>query len=230
LRPSLAGARLSPVPRDAAPSGERPNVSNQSIEPYKFKPEAKLQFLMELANTGRKIHSAALAGVSRQTVSDHLRDDPEFQEAYDEALETYAESVRLEVRRRGVEGWLEPVYHQGVQGMTPLLDPKGEYVMETVLVDEYMPDEEGKPRATGGKVSITRPKLVPAFIRKYSDRMLELEAKRVDPGYREKGTIDMNVKGGILVVPGMTTDATYEQRFREQEARRIKGRTLEHEK
>lgn len=39
------------------------------------------------------------------------------------------------------------------------------------------------------------------YERVYSDRLLELEAKRVDPGYRDKGSIDIAVKeGGVLVI------------------------------
>jgi hypothetical protein len=38
-------------------------------------------------------------------------------------------------------------------------------------------------------------------VTKYSDRMLELEAKRLMPEYREKSQVDVNHKGGVLVVP-----------------------------
>ena len=38
------------------------------------------------------------------------------------------------------------------------------------------------------------------FIRKFSDRMLELQAKRYVPEYRDKSAVDVNVKGGVLVV------------------------------
>lgn len=36
----------------------------------------------------------------------------------------------------------------------------------------------------------------------YSDRMLELHAKRHIAAYRDKQTIDHNIKGGVMVVPG----------------------------
>jgi len=38
------------------------------------------------------------------------------------------------------------------------------------------------------------------FIRKFSDRMLELQAKRYVPEYRDKSAVDLNVKSGVLVV------------------------------
>lgn len=43
--------------------------------------------------------------------------------------------------------------------------------------------------------------------KQYSDRLLELEAKRVDPSYREKATgIDVNVKQGGVLVIAQTSD------------------------
>lgn len=52
----------------------------------------------------------------------------------------------------------------------------------------------------------------------YSDRLLELEAKRVDPGYRDRGNIDIAVKeGGVLVIaqPGSTDE--WENKFKDHE-------------
>ncbi|RKZ20174.1 hypothetical protein DRQ50_00010 [bacterium] len=39
--------------------------------------------------------------------------------------------------------------------------------------------------------------------KQYSDRLLELHAKRHIGAYRDKHTVDHNVTGGVLVVPGM---------------------------
>lgn len=41
---------------------------------------------------------------------------------------------------------------------------------------------------------------VVAHERKYSDRLLEMEAKRVDPGYREKQTLNVGQHGGVIVI------------------------------
>ncbi len=52
-------------------------------------------------------------------------------------------------------------------------------------------------------------------IREYSDRLLEFHAKRHIPAYREKQSIDMNVAGGVLVVPGVASDSKdWEERHR----------------
>lgn len=52
----------------------------------------------------------------------------------------------------------------------------------------------------------------------YSDRLLELEAKRVEPGYRDKGSIDIAVKeGGVLVInQGASSIDDWENQFKEE--------------
>jgi hypothetical protein len=42
-----------------------------------------------------------------------------------------------------------------------------------------------------------------ATVRKYSDRLLELLLKKTNPEFRDKITADVNVRGGVLVVPGV---------------------------
>jgi hypothetical protein len=37
-------------------------------------------------------------------------------------------------------------------------------------------------------------------VRKYSDKLLEIHAKRHIPAYRDKATIDANITGGVLLV------------------------------
>lgn len=52
----------------------------------------------------------------------------------------------------------------------------------------------------------------------YSDRMLELLLKRHIPAFRDKHQVDMNVNGGVLVVPGNSeTAAEWEARLREEQ-------------
>jgi hypothetical protein len=41
----------------------------------------------------------------------------------------------------------------------------------------------------------------------YSDRMLELHAKRHIAAYRDQSRIDHNVQGGVLVVPGLALNS-----------------------
>lgn len=48
----------------------------------------------------------------------------------------------------------------------------------------------------------------------YSDRLLELEAKRVEHGYRDKGGLEINTGGGVLVVQAGNMDqAGWEEKY-----------------
>ena len=49
-------------------------------------------------------------------------------------------------------------------------------------------------------------------VRKFSDRMLELQTKAKMAEYRDRQQIDMNVNGGVVVVPGAAKDSrTWEE-------------------
>jgi len=52
----------------------------------------------------------------------------------------------------------------------------------------------------------------------YSDRMLELLLKRHIPEFRDKHQVDMNISGGVLVVPGNEETAEeWEARLKEEQ-------------
>jgi hypothetical protein len=55
-------------------------------------------------------------------------------------------------------------------------------------------------------------------IRRFSDRLLEMHAKRHCPEYRDRGQLDVNVSGGVLVVheTGMTAEEFKAQRRKQQ--------------
>lgn len=52
-------------------------------------------------------------GVSRSTIYKRLREDEEWKKRWDEAYDQGNDAIRDEVRRRGMDGVLEPVYHEG---------------------------------------------------------------------------------------------------------------------
>lgn len=55
---------------------------------------------------------------------------------------------------------------------------------------------------------------VVAYKRVYSDRLLELEAKRVEHGYRDKGGVEINTGGGVLVVQaGNMDEGSWEEKY-----------------
>lgn len=114
------------------------------------------KFLDNYALTGLLGHSARAADMSPENVRRRRMADEEFAKACEEALQTYRETLEMEVHRRAVSGWDEPVYQ------------KGEFV---------------------------------GTIRRYSDRLLELQVKRHIPEYRDKFSIAAEVKGGVMVVP-----------------------------
>jgi len=80
----------------------------------KFTPNAKAKFLKLLGEGKTITESCDAVGVARQTSYDHMREDPAFQEAVDQAVEIGVESSLIPVaRNRAVDGWLEPVFYEG---------------------------------------------------------------------------------------------------------------------
>lgn len=82
-------------------------------EPTRFDTERKAKFLLLIQNTGMLQRSARQAGVSPSTVRSHLKTDPTFKAAYEEARQDYIEQVEREAHRRAIDGWDEEVYQQG---------------------------------------------------------------------------------------------------------------------
>lgn len=85
------------------------------------------------------------------------------------------------------------------------LDPEFDQAVEGALVDyQESIEAEIKRRAMDG---IEQPVFYQGVATSsqtvYSDQLLALHAKARIPRYRDKQTIDHNVKGGILVVPGL---------------------------
>jgi hypothetical protein len=69
---------------------------------------------------------------------------------------------------------------------------------------------------------------VVGYIRKYSDRLLELHAKRHCPEYRDKSTMDVNVSGGVLVV-GNTGNVDKEKWLQERRAKQIESKVIDND-
>lgn len=70
-------------------------------------------FLSYLSVTGNATRSAAATGRHVETYHARRRRDPEFRDAWKEALDAAADELEAEARRRGVEGVDEPVVYQG---------------------------------------------------------------------------------------------------------------------
>lgn len=74
---------------------------------------AKAVFLIEYGLCGIVLRSALKAGVGRQTVYAWLKDDARFKELMEAAKEDATDRLEEEARRRGQDGWNEPVYQVG---------------------------------------------------------------------------------------------------------------------
>ena len=72
-------------------------------------------FLATLAATGNVSASAREAGISRKTAYQWRSKDAEFASDWRDAEESATDALEAEARRRAVEGWDEPVWHQGEQ-------------------------------------------------------------------------------------------------------------------
>lgn len=80
----------------------------------RFTPKRKNNFLRVIRETGEVALAAADTGIAIRTAEEHRRNDPVFRDAWDEAKRQHAAIYANEMRRRGVEGWDEPVF--GSQG------------------------------------------------------------------------------------------------------------------
>lgn len=78
-----------------------------------FLPDRWPKFFNEFARTGLLGHSARFSGVSPETIRRLRKEVPEFAELFEEAQNDYRESLEMEVHRRAVQGWDEPVYQKG---------------------------------------------------------------------------------------------------------------------
>ena len=59
-----------------------------------------------------------------------------------------------------------------------------------------------------GRVGRDRDGII-GYQRRYSDSLLVMEAKRIDPEYRDKSTVDVNVRAGVLVIGPSTSTADW---------------------
>lgn len=65
------------------------------------------------------------------------------------------------------------------------------------------------------------------FVRKFSDRMLELQAKRYIPEYRDKAAVDLSVTGGVLVINGGDIIDKEEWLIEQRKRRQIESHIVE---
>src|SRR5687767_11860234 len=72
-------------------------------------------FLAVLAESGNVTASCKAAQIEPKTAYKARNNDPQFAEQWREALESAADLMELEARRRAVEGVEEPIFYKGVE-------------------------------------------------------------------------------------------------------------------
>ena len=71
-------------------------------------------FLVRLRRYAGNVSKAArLAGFSRQAAYDRKKEDPEFNQAWEDVIEAVLDDAEAELYRRAVKGRLEPKFYKG---------------------------------------------------------------------------------------------------------------------
>jgi hypothetical protein len=81
----------------------------------KLTDKMKERFLNLLKKTGNISKSVEAIGISRTAVYIRKKEDSEFSAKWDNAIETYIDTLEAEADRRAKEGTLRPVFYQGEQ-------------------------------------------------------------------------------------------------------------------
>lgn len=80
-----------------------------------FTAERKDLYFKELEKHGEPPIAREVIGVSHTTISRHRKEDENFTKRESQAMETYRSKIAAEIHRRGIDGWLEPVFQGGVK-------------------------------------------------------------------------------------------------------------------
>ncbi len=178
---------------------------------------ARLVFLTALSEGATIGEAAHEARINRVTAYRWKESDAEFAAAWDECLEEGTELLEREAVRRAVHGVEEPVIYQGQ--LTPIYEHNPDGTLKMV--------ETRERNAKGRMVTVHKPVQAvdadgnPRFltVRKPSDTLMIFMLKSRRPNtYRERGSIEHTGPGGkplpapapgggVLVVPGIMTDA-----------------------
>jgi len=163
----------------------------------RFTEDRQRKFLVAYAETGMVLRSALTAGVCSKTILNECKRNETFAALYGDAKTFFNELIDTEIKRRAIDGWDEPVYQKGERVWEETFDPE---------TGKILKDKDGK--------SVMHP----AVVKRFSDRLLEMMAKKNNPAYRDKQQIDVNISGGVLAIPsnGPQTTADWEKQYGEQ--------------
>jgi len=134
--------------------------------------------------------------------------DERTQESY---LKIYALTGRVHDTARSLE--ISPGQISALRRKDPEFDRK---CKEAYGLYQDRLEEEALNRAViGWEEPVYFQGKVVGTVRKKSDRILELMLKKAIPSYRDKAAAEVNMTGGVLVVPAVSPDAeTWQKQFR----------------
>lgn len=159
----LHGSQSSGGPNRRA--GEKgANVSGCMNLP--FNADRKAEWLSIIRECGKRAVANVRLGVHRSTIEKHLRNDQDFREEFEDAMQFFRESLVSEAVRRGVRGVSEPVFSRGRRALDIHPD-------DADRIDELI--EKG-----------IEPRTIPATIRRYSDSLLHALLKANHPEFTDK--------------------------------------------
>lgn len=139
-----------------------------------FTEERKAEFLEVYRRTGQHYLSAEACQVAGTTVFTHLRKDPAFAEAYEEAKQHFGDIIEQEAIRRAVQGWRErPVVNE--QGEVVGYVQKFSDSLMAMVLKRWRPEyaEKISVNVSGGVL------LVPALPQGSTQSQWELEGGNV---------------------------------------------------
>jgi hypothetical protein len=191
---SSGGKSIKPVDM----SGWR--VSVGAPEKIKFDDEAKGIFLSVYSKTNRIGQACEAAGISRFTYARHFDIDPDFAAACEAAKEEWRDRCHETLELVAVTGLNEPIMGKVwdpdigpvVERLVPAVDAEGAYIKDENDQQVYV--KAPVPKGAYKDAVVATKKV-------YDSRLLALEMKRLDAGYRDGPQVDVNVNTGVLVAP-----------------------------
>lgn len=149
-------------------------------EQVKFDDEAKGRYLQALVCHGKRSLAAEAAGVSQQTVKNHIKIDPEFAELFNAALQERADRITQRIEEEALEGFDEPIFSQKtgeLLGYRKVLETP----IRLAILKRYDPEYKDRSETTvNGAIGVlvAPAQMAPAD---WIAQQQELNAQRVEP-------------------------------------------------
>ena len=169
----------------------------------------KKRFLTVFAQTGVIQHAVRQLGISRSAVQKWRREDPQFAEDFEHAIDDSNERMEREVIRRAVKGTLKPIFHHGVRcgHIREYSDGLLMFMLRArkphVYRDNATVEHAGRIGVTHGgqvAVTVTIQEAVEAMEAKYGNDLEQLARSRLGvavPGLSGAGNDGANALSGV---------------------------------